>query len=316
MPERALARYYQILGGERRALYLLAKAASAPGRKLTSHGSLLDLKIELAEKMLSSCGMCERKCSADRAAGVRGHCGVLEPRISTEFIHMGEEPDLVPSHTVFFAGCTFGCVFCQNWDISTDPSSGTEMDARELARRIERRADRRKGFNLEASRNVNWVGGEPTPNVHFILNVLRECEANIPQVWNSNMYMSEDTMDLLEDVVDVYLADYKYGNDDCARRLSDVEDYSRIVRRNLLIGRAHAEMIIRHLVLPGHVDCCTRPVLTWIAQNLNDVKVNVMGQYRPEYKARDHPGLDRPIPASEYRKALEIAEDLHLDLCD
>jgi putative pyruvate formate lyase activating enzyme len=317
MPERALARYYRILQGEVRALYLLAKEASSPGRIIeTGNGYLLDLKIDLAEKMLGNCMMCERKCGADRSAGERGHCGVLEPRISTEFIHMGEEPDLVPSHTVFFAGCTFNCVFCQNWDISTDPSAGTEVDPKELARRIEKRADGKNGLRLGASRNVNWVGGEPTPNLHFILRVLKECDANIPQVWNSNMYMSEDTMDILEDVVDVYLADYKFGSDDCARLLSGVEDYSRIVQRNLLRGRAHAEMIIRHLILPGHVDCCTRPVLNWIAENLKDVRVNVMAQYRPEHKARGYPGLDRSIRMSEYQKGLEIAESLHLDLCD
>ena len=90
------------------------------------------------------------------------------------------------------------------------------------------------------------------------------------------MYLSEESMALLEGVVDVYLTDFKYGNDACASRLSNAPDYLRIVARNHLLGRAHAEMMIRHLVLPGHVECCTRPVLTWIASTLKEVKVNVM----------------------------------------
>lgn len=337
MSEKALARYYKILDGDERAKYLITKDirvdvdlaadesvlwkshehAMISGESGTrSEVSLLDLKIELAERMLRSCTLCERRCRADRASGKKGHCGVLEPRISTEFLHMGEEPDLIPSHTVFFAGCTFNCIFCQNWDISTDPSNGTKVLPSELARRIERRANGRSGSYSSTSRNVNWVGGDPTPNLLYILGVLKECGTNLPQIWNSNMYMSEDTMRLLDGVVDLYLADYKYGSDACAQRLSNAAEYTRIIQRNHMLGRKHAEMIIRHLILPGHIECCTRPALTWIANNLGDVKVNVMAQYRPEHKARDYPDLARPIRASEYREGLKIAEELRLDLCD
>jgi putative pyruvate formate lyase activating enzyme len=166
------------------------------------------------------------------------------------------------------------------------------------------------------ARNVNWVGGEPTPNLPFILAVLRECSADIPQVWNSNMYMTENSMKLLSGVVDVFLTDFKYGNDECARRLSNAPDYMRIVKRNHLIARESAEVIIRHLVLPGHIECCTRPALEWIAENLQHVKVNVMGQYHPEYKAREYVEISRPIAGDEFGRSIEIAENLGLDLCD
>lgn len=276
--------------------------------------TLLELKGEIARRMLSRCSMCERRCEANRASGEVGHCGVLQARVSSEFLHTGEEPDLVPSHTIFFAGCTFDCVFCQNWDISTNPKSGRHVQPRTLARTIEQRF--LGGSLSQPVRNVNWVGGDPTPNIAYILEVLGECTESAPQVWNSNMYLSEESMKLLDGVVDLYLTDFKYGNDGCAVRLSNVPDYMRVVTRNHSLARMQAEMIIRHLVLPGHVECCTRPVLSWIASNLRDVKVNVMAQYRPEHRAKEFPEISRRLIASEYEEATRIASDLGLETVD
>jgi putative pyruvate formate lyase activating enzyme len=228
---------------------------------------------------------------------------------------MGEEPDLVPSYTVFFAGCTFDCVFCQNWDISTRPDAGLDLDPAEMADKIRLRAAA-DGRRYGRARNVNWVGGEPTPDLPYVLSVLERCEGNLPQVWNSNMYMSSEAMALLDGVIDVYLTDFKYGNDECAMRLSNAPDYMKIVERNHLLARANGEMIIRHLVLPGHVECCSRPVMTWIAEHLKDVKVNVMAQYRPEHLARDFPDISRPLSTKDYEAALGIAEELGLDTYD
>jgi len=340
MSGQALARYYSILDGDCQANYLKTKRRtievrlqsdedtlwkvheeelSRPDTRVTrtTGSSLLDLKTEIARRMLGNCRLCERRCGVDRTSGEKGHCGVKDARISNEFIHMGEEPDLVPSYTIFFAGCTFNCVFCQNWDISTRPDSGCTIEPTELADKIESRAEvGAKGQAFGRARNVNWVGGDPTSNLPFILEVLTQCRANLPQVWNSNMYLSVETMKLLNGIVDVYLTDLKYGNDKCALRLSNAPKYMETMRRNHLLGRQHAEMIIRHLVLPGHIDCCTKPALTWIAENLRDVRVNVMAQYRPEHRAREFPDIARPLRMAEYGEALEIAETLCLDLCD
>jgi putative pyruvate formate lyase activating enzyme len=328
MQSSALSRYHQILDGNQRANYLLTKGTAVDvtldlptedlwrthnlaiegGFSPGGRTSLLDLKIELARRMLERCNLCERRCGTNRLIGKTGYCGVRDSRVSSEFIHMGEEPDLVPSYTIFFSGCTFKCVYCQNWDISTRPESGDMIPAEHLAKMIERKGGR--------VRNVNWVGGDPTSNLPFVTEVLGECSANLPQVWNSNMYLSKDSMNLLDGIIDVYLTDFKYGNDNCALRLSDAPDYLRIVRRNHLLARENAEMIVRHLVLPGHLDCCTKPVLAWISENLDDVKVNVMAQYRPEHRAHDFSELSREINRSEFEAALRIAEKLNLDLCD
>ena len=340
MVDKALEQYYGILQGDVKANYLKSKerkVAVEPGASVSDlwrkHEayltiqnlekekggkiSLLDLKIKLADSMLDDCNLCERKCRANRRAGVKGHCGVLDAKISSDFLHMGEEPELIPSYTIFFAGCTFNCVYCQNWDISTRPESGVSISPSELAKKIELRGGTRNNRTVSVqARNVNWVGGDPSSNLPFILEVLRECRANLPQVWNSNMYLSKESMSLLDGVVDVYLTDYKYGNDRCALRLSNAPNYTQVCQRNHLLGRKHAEMIIRHLVLPGHIDCCTRPALRWISENLKDVKVNVMSQYRPEHRAREFADIGRPLRIAEYQEAIDIAERLGLDLCE
>jgi len=334
----ALLHYYRILDGDEQAKYLKAKdvavdidlesetkilmrahdsaMSSTRSSQMKDHiPSLLDVKAELAKRMLGQCELCERRCKANRSAGMKGHCGVLEPRISSDFLHLGEEPDLVPSYTIFFSGCTFNCVFCQNWDISTRPGSGVEMSPESVARKIESRFKADRGtLGLSRARNVNWVGGEPTSNLPFILEVFKKCTANLPQVWNSNMYLTEESMRLLNGVIDVYLTDFKYGNDACALRLSNAPDYMRVVKRNHVLARDQAEVIIRHLVLPGHIECCTRPVLNWISENLRCVKVNVMAQYRPEHRAREFPEIARSLRMSEFKKALEIAYSLGLEL--
>ncbi len=270
--------------------------------------SLLDLKIELARIILRNCYFCERRCMVDRSAGKTGVCGVGEnPKVASEFMHYGEEPELVPSYTIFFNGCTFKCVFCQNWDISQHANSGIETSAESMAEMMA--AARKQG-----ARNVNWVGGDPTPNLHSILEALNKCETSIPSVWNSNMYLSEESMKLLFGTQDVYLTDFKYGKGECAARLSKVPRYFDVVSRNHRLAFADSELIIRHLVLPGHVECCTRSVLKWISENLGPmVRVNIMDQYRVCYEATEYEEISRRLSAGEFTRALEIAEEAGLE---
>ncbi|UCE91638.1 MAG: radical SAM protein [Methanobacteriota archaeon] len=339
MSSGPLDRYWRVLGRTERARYLESKESTVnvsieagdeelmrahdealEGAQWRGRGpALLEVKIELARRAMMRCVLCERRCYANRASGEAGHCGVLDARVSSEFIHMGEEPELVPSYTIFFSGCTFDCVYCQNSDISTRPRAGAEISPGRLAKMISARA---RSYTTPGSlthdasgaANVNWVGGDPTSNIRYILETMNKCDANLPQVWNSNMYLTCHAMNLLRGVIDVYLTDFKYGNDECAKRLSEVDDYTRIVKRNHLLARDDAEMIVRHLVLPNHVECCTRPILGWIADNLEDVKVNVMGQYRPCHHAMNHEDISRPLRPSEYESALRIARDLELDM--
>ena len=146
------------------------------------------------------------------------------------------------------------------------------------------------------------------------MRTLSHVKSNIPVVWNSNFYMSDKSMSFLKGVVDVYLSDFKYGNDDCAQRLSDVPNYSEVVRRNHLLAFKDAELAIRHLILPNHLDCCTKPVLEFIAEKFGDMAVvNLMDQYRPCYRARRFPDIDRRITAEEFETAVSYAQKLGLN---
>jgi putative pyruvate formate lyase activating enzyme len=127
------------------------------------------------------------------------------------------------------------------------------------------------------------------------------------------MYLSMEAMKLLFGTQDVYLTDFKYGDDGCALRLSKVSNYFKVVARNHRLAFADAELIIRHLVLPNHVECCTRPILEWISENLGPmVRTNVMPQYRPCYKASDYEDINRRPTEEEFSQALRIAKEAGL----
>jgi putative pyruvate formate lyase activating enzyme len=265
--------------------------------------SYLDLKIALAEKLFKDCTFCHRKCEINRQQET-GYCKVQKTRIASEFLHRGEEALLVPSHTIFFTGCTFKCVYCQNWDISQHPEEGMVISEQKLANTI----DRRRG---EGSRNVNFVGGDPNPHLLYILRTISLIKENLPVIWNSNFYMSREAMYLLQGIVDLYLTDFKYGNDGCAMRLSYVPDYWEVVTGNHKLAYKSGDMIIRHLVLPNHVECCSKPIMDWIYDNLGEkVVLNIMAQYRPVYEASNYKDISRPIYGREMVEAVNYAHKL------
>jgi putative pyruvate formate lyase activating enzyme len=321
----ALSEYFDILEEDRTAKYLLCKHIPVSFSKSESTDSLwekhdatienpkyddvepkqslLDLKLELSSRIFKDCCFCERRCKVDRTKKA-GNCGVTIPSVSSEFLHIGEERVLTPSHTIFFSGCTFHCVFCQNWDIS-QVKSGLYVKPERLAEVIQKR-------NMSGARNVNWVGGDPTPNLFYIFDVLKLLKINTPQVWNSNMYCSTETMKLLDGVIDLYLTDFKYGNEECAERLSKVENYFEIVKRNHKIAHENGVMIIRHLVMPNHVECCSKPIMDWIAENLPNATVNIMAQYRPEYKAYDFDDISKSVSMDEFLQVKDYADELNV----
>ncbi len=269
--------------------------------------NFLDVKIEIANRIYERCEFCERRCGVNRREK-EGVCGVDKAYVHSYFLHYGEEAPLVPSGTIFYGGCNFKCVFCQNYDISQEhPKDGVEVDALKLALI-------QKELREDGARNINHVGGDPTPNLNVILESFRYLEVNVPQLWNSNMFCSEETMKLLREVIDIWLPDFKYGNDRCAERLSLVKNYWRVVTRNVKWAHDWADIIIRHLVLPNHLECCTKPILKWIAENCPRALVNIMEQYRPEYLVARYPerwkDVARRPSFNEMREAYEYAKEL------
>lgn len=308
-----LDRYRRILKNEEKPYFFTAKNKSIKegltDRSLSDllkiHEKILEkdipslsLKKKITSKILENCILCERRCKVNRKVGEKGYCNVLESKISSEFLHLGEERQLVPSHTIFFNRCNFGCVFCQNYDIS-QRDGGRFIEPEKLANMIDKKG----------GKNVNWVGGDPTPNLDYIIEVLDYINEPLPQIWNSNMYLTKEGINILSKLMDVYLTDFKYGNDECAKKLSKVDNYTFVIKRNHKIAEKTGDLIIRHLVLPGHIECCTKPILEWIDNNLKDPMINLMDQYRPEYHAGRYPKIDRYLNSNEKREIRRLKQE-------
>ena len=269
--------------------------------------SYLDLKIEIAGRILKNCHFCTRRCEVNRSKGEIGCCRCrTEITVSSIFQHMGEEPELVPSGTIFTMGCTMRCRHCQNWTISQWKEKGKAYKPQVLAKEVEQ-------LRMNGCRNANLVGGEPTPWLEQWLETFNNVNKNIPVVWNSNSYYSPETARLLAGFVDVYLLDFKYGPGECAEKLSDAPSYWEACTLNHLEAKKYCELIIRILVLPNHLECCTKPIINWIAKNLGmETRVNVMFQYRPEWKAYEIPELRRRLTTDEKKRAIQLAKEANL----
>jgi putative pyruvate formate lyase activating enzyme len=269
--------------------------------------SFFDLKIEIASRILHNCHFCTRRCGVDRTKGELGYCKCGSHMVvSSIFEHMGEEPELVPSGTVFTMGCTMRCKHCQNWMISQWMEAGQTYSPEQLAEEVEK-------LRSNGCRNANLVGGEPTPWLKQWLETFRQVDVNIPVVWNSNSYYSSETAQLLAGFADVYLLDFKYGAEECAAKISDAPDYWTVCTRNHQKAKKHGEIIVRILVLPNHLECCTKPAVNWIAENLGwQTRVNLMFQYGPEWRAYEMPELQRRLSRSEMERAVKLAEEAKL----
>ena len=273
----------------------------------TPEKSYLDLKIEIANRILRACHFCTRGCSVNRLKDELGYCRCgSQIIVSSMFEHLGEEPELVPSGTIFTIGCTIRCLHCQNWTISQWFETGEIYKPRRLALAVERL--RRNGC-----RNANLVGGEPTPWLQQWLQTFKQVNMNVPIVWNSNSYYSEETAKLLAGFADIYLLDFKYGSNKCATRISNAPHYWEACTRNHSHASEFGEPIIRVLILPEHLECCTKVVLDWIADNLGrNTRTNLMFQYRPEWRAHEIPELRRRLTRNEKSRAVELAKEAGL----
>jgi putative pyruvate formate lyase activating enzyme len=275
--------------------------------------SYLHLAETLANKYLGECIFCERQCKVNRIDGEKGFCLIPnDSYISSAFLHMGEEPILIPSGTIFFQGCNFGCIFCQNYDISQAWKHKKEIHdiaqkvtSKELAGIAEKLVDK-------GAININYVGGDPIPNIHTIVGCFIYQNSNICQLWNSNFFLTNQSLSLIIDFIDFWLPDFKYGNNQCAKKYSGINDYFDIVSRNhkRVHDEGSGEICIRHLVMPNHVDCCSKPILNYVAKELPKAVVNIMGQYRPQYKAFNYEEINRRPTSQEMQEVRDFADKL------
>ncbi len=265
--------------------------------------SFLDLKIRIANSILEECHFCTRQCGVNRKRDMLGYCKCgSQIKVSTLFEHMGEEPELIPSGTIFTLGCTMRCRHCQNWTISQWQEQGEVYNTERIASAIEK-------LRYNGCRNINLVGGDPTPWLAHWLEAFKQVKMNVPIVWNSNSYYSEETSQLLAGFVDIYLLDFKYGNNRCAELISDSPNYWEASTRNHHYGKKYGELIIRVLVLPQHLKCCSKIIFEWISGSLGPTtRTNVMFQYRPEWRSQEIPELRRRLTRAEREQATRFAQ--------
>lgn len=265
--------------------------------------------LAAVRELADPCRICPRKCGARRMHGEVGLCGAgLTPRLFMEYVHWGEDADIDPAHTLYLSGCNLSCGFCQTgWEQKLLPGVALTVEgfARILARGL-----------AEGARTVDILGGEPTVNMPGLFALFAASEDFDGLVWNTNLYGESEAFRLLDGVVDIYLGDIKFGNRECAARLAGIPDASDVARQRALeiMARSPDALIVRHLALPGHYDCCAKPVLEWIAANLPGVRVSLKTGYMPP-KDMDRTWPEyRVLSCEETAKVRALAERLGLAL--
>lgn len=234
--------------------------------------------IDDLDALASPCRACELSCGADRVAGEVGACGLgADTHVYNRLLHMGEEAPLVPSYTIYLSGCSMACSFCSEAEHLRPPYSRAPTDPERLATKVLPQLGR--------ARNINFVGGEPTIQLPWIARfakALRASGSRVPLLCNTNGYFTLEAGELARELFQIWVVDLKFGNDRCAQTVSNTDAYLEVLHRNLTWLRdTGVRLWVRHLVMPGHLDCCTRPVLAWAAENLPTARVNVMPAFVP-----------------------------------
>lgn len=283
--------------------------------ELHSNGRLAGCVEELYQRM-HACTLCPRRCSVDRVAGQKGRCrSGIQPIVSSFHAHFGEEAPISGrsgSGTIFFTNCNLACIFCQNYDIS-HLGRGEEITCEELA-------DMMLELQKRGCHNINFVS--PTHMNYAIVKALSIAVPRglcVPLVYNSGGYDSAEILKMLEGVYDIYMPDFKYMDPETAERLSGAADYPeaamaaiREMHRqtgDLILdgnGIAQRGLLVRHLVLPNNIAATDR-VINFIANLSRDTYINIMDQYRPEYRAGECFDLRRRTTLQEYDDAVEYA---------
>lgn len=271
--------------------------------------------------LISKCEICPRKCKVNRYEK-KGYCRCDDKvRIALVSKHYFEEPCISGrngSGTIFFSNCNLNCIFCQNHDISQG-GKGIDVTIKRLAEIMLEQQER--GAN-----NINLV--TPTMYVEQIIraiDIAKKNGLNIPIVYNTNGYEEVETIKKLNGYIDIYLPDFKYFTNELAIKYSKAPNYFEKVTSALIEMQSQFDeyvfdgeimkkgMIVRHLVLPNHIQN-SKNVLKWIKDNLRkDIYVSVMAQYFPTYKAIGDELIGRKLSFSEYRKIEQYFYSLDIE---
>jgi len=267
-------------------------------------------------KLYSNCRLCPRECGADRLKAQKGFCGEKAlPRVGRASLHMWEEPCISGengSGTVFFSGCNLRCCYCQNYSLSRG-ECGIEVDSEELSRIYLQLQGR-------GAHNINLVTAEHfAPHIYDSVTEARKMGLNIPVILNSNGYVGKTTLEILKDVIDIYLVDFKYMSPSLGRKYSVAEDYPSVAKNALKRmyelkgnpvfdddGMMKSGVLVRHLCLPSHTED-SKKVLEYVFENYGEgVVLSIMSQYTPQKNCGEFEELTRRLTDKEYDEIIDF----------
>lgn len=288
-------------------------------KKLLENGEL-EKRVAILKKMLFNCSVCPRECGINRINNQKGYCKTgKKAMVASYCVHRGEEPSISGergSGTIFFAHCNLSCVFCQNYEISQE--WGDNFGEIESWRIAEIYLE----LELNKVHNINWVSpSHIVPQAVEALFIAAKKGLSIPIVYNSNGYDSVKTLKLLEGIVDIYMPDFKYFDDEAAKQLSDAPRYTHFAKKAIKemwrqVGKLKVDkdgtaikgLLIRHLVLPKRLSQ-SEEVIKFISEEISPkVALSLMSQYYPAYKASLDSRINRPITSEEYQKVLDALD--------
>jgi len=296
--------------------------ASIPSYISLFENGELTQRIQFLNESLKECRLCPRECRVNRLDGEVGVCQAgSDLTISSAFPHFGEEPPLVGNHgsgTIFLTHCNLRCIFCQNYDIS-HLGRGERITSSDMTHIMLR-------LQEVGCHNINFV--TPThyaPQIMASLPEAIEKGLRLPIVYNCSGYESIEVIRLLEGIVDIYMPDAKYMDEKYSKRFSNASDYPTVIKEVLkemyrqvgdltvnAKGVAERGLLIRHLVMPGGI-ASSEAMLKFIAEEISiHSYVNIMEQYRPEYRAHEYPEISRRVTLKEYTEAIQWAKHYRL----
>lgn len=290
------------------------------------HDGSLAAKAKASLEMLEMCQLCPKKCGVNRSVNEKGFCQVgAHALVASASPHFGEESPLVGSNgsgTIFFTSCNLKCVFCQNFEISTQ-MEGHPVNEADLGSIM-------LMLQSMGCHNINVVTpSHVVPQILQALTWAAEKGLRLPLVYNTGGYDSVDTLKLLDGVVDIYMPDLKFMDSKVSADLMGAYDYPAVAMVAIREmwrqvgalqiderGIATRGLLVRHLVMPNDL-AGTCSAMRFLATEISrHVYVNIMNQYRPEGHARENPLINRPISRKEYAEAIKAAKYEGLNMLD
>ncbi|BCJ93772.1 radical SAM protein [Anaerocolumna cellulosilytica] len=273
--------------------------------------------------LLEDCTLCPRNCHVNRLKGEIGRCRVSgELMVARAALHMWEEPSIsgeTGSGTVFFSGCSLGCVYCQNHNIAAG------MAGKKIT--IERLAEIFLELQEKKANNINLVTpGHYVPQIMNAIELSKSRGLELPIVYNTSSYEKAETLKLLEGYIDIYLPDMKYYDKAIAKKYSKAEEYFKYASEALQemvrqVGKLTFRedgvltkgVIVRHLTLPGYLTD-SKKIIKYLYETYGDtIYISIMNQYTPLDKVKDYPEINRCISEKEYEELIDYAIELGIE---